>query len=48
MEQESWHATKLYQNYPIELSAKMEMLFVCTVYYGSHQPHVAIELLKCG
>ena len=36
MEQESWYTSKLYQNYPIELSAKLEMLNICTIHHGIH------------
>ena len=38
----------LMRHCPIELSVKMEMFYnSSTVQYVSHQPHVAIEHLKC-
>lgn len=33
MKQESWYTSKLYQYYPIELSAKLEMLNICTKHH---------------
>ena len=43
---------KLKQNHRthhlIEQSVMMEMFYICTILYGSHQHHVSIELLKCG
>lgn len=33
---------------PVEHSVMMEKFHTCTVQYRSHQPHVAIEHLKCA
>lgn len=36
------------QHCPKELFATMEIFYTCTLQYRSHQPHVAVEHLKCG
>lgn len=36
----------LVQHCPKELSAMMEIFYICTLQYWSHQPHVAAEHLK--
>lgn len=38
---------RLSQHQPTGLSAVMEVFCMGTVHFGSHQPHVAIEQLKC-
>lgn len=38
----------MYKCYPIVLSAKMEVFYVCAVEYGICQSHVAIKPLKSG
>lgn len=37
-----------YQHSPIELSTMIEMVYICDVQCGSHQPHMDIEHLKYG
>ena len=32
----------------LELYAVMEMFYICTFQCGSHQPHLAVQHLKCG
>ena len=33
---------------PIELSAVMEMLLICTVWYSSPQQHMVLKYNKCA